>query len=103
MEESEFINLCDESLNEIADLLEQKDVNSMLDIEYLDGILELEIIDENLKYIINRNSGNQKIWYSSPFSGVDYFSYDASKKSWQNDHGLELTAKILQELDKYFN
>ncbi len=100
MTESEFINLCEEKLEELSEKLEQKDVNSKLDIEYLDGILEIEILENAKKFIINRNSGNQKIWYSSPFSGADYFAYDELKKAWLNDQKIELSVKLFSELHK---
>ncbi len=103
MRETEFINVCEQELEKIGEMLEKKDVNSALDIEYLDGILNIEIVANGKKYVINRNSGNQKIWYSSPFSGADYFTYDDNKNSWFNDSGVELSAKLFNELDQILN
>jgi frataxin-like iron-binding protein CyaY len=52
-------------------------------------------------YIINRNSGNQKIWFSSPISGADYFSYQSVKKTWLNDENIELKTKLISELKNF--
>ena len=54
-------------------------------------------------FVINRNSGNQKIWYSSPFTGADYFAFDEVAKQWINAKKIELTQKLMSELQEYFN
>ncbi len=101
MQETEFINLCDYQLNRIADLLEKKDQNAVLDIDCMDGVLDIEIIKTGQQYVVNRNSGNQKIWYSSPFTGADYFAYDDIKNAWLNDLEIDLLDKLLQELEQF--
>jgi iron donor protein CyaY len=98
MNESEFISLSEFILENISEILEENDQDSQLDIEYNDGILEIEIIDQNKKYVINRNSGNKKIWLSSPFTGADYFSYNYDQKKWFNDNNIELGDKLFNEL-----
>jgi frataxin-like iron-binding protein CyaY len=41
---------------------------------------------------------NRKIWYSSPFSGADYFSYDETTLQWLDFKGEELKQKLFSEL-----
>lgn len=93
-----FHQLCEEFLQNLADEIEAKDCDSMLDVEYQDGILEIKIIASKKTFVINRNSGNQKIWYSSPFSGADYFAFDEKTSSWLNEKGVELATKLSGEL-----
>lgn len=96
--ESNFVHCCDEALQELATQLEKKDKNSALDIDYADGILNVEIEKTAQIYVINRNSASQKIWYSSPISGANYFSYDAANKKWLDKSGQNLFDKIFAEL-----
>ena len=95
-----FYNLCENFLQNLAEKIEGQDVNSNLEVEYQDGILEIVINADKKTFIINRNAGNQKIWYSSPFLGADYFSFDESSQKWLNAKSEELTKKLFNELNK---
>lgn len=98
MLEKDFYQICEETLLDLTSKIEAQDKNSKLDIEYLDGILTI-ILEENSKtYIINRHAASQKIWYSSPFSGADYFSYDLDSKKWLNSASQELSKKLFLEI-----
>lgn len=103
MEEKDFLQLSEHKLIEIDDFIEGNDDKSVFDVEYSDGILTIEVFHHNKTYVINKNSGNQKIWLSSPVSGADYFAYDFDKKSWLNDQGVELSKKLFSELKDNFN
>lgn len=98
MLETNFLNLCEKKLNEITQEIESLDNNSKLDIEYLDGILRITVETTNQTYIINKHSASQKIWYSSPISGADYFSFDQNSATWLSAKGEELSSKLLLEL-----
>lgn len=98
-----FIKLCEEFLEELAIVIEKKDSNSNLEIDYLDGILNIKVLKNSKTFVVNRNSGNQKIWYSSPFSGADYFAFDEESKQWKNSKQIELSQKLMAELQEYFN
>jgi frataxin len=98
----DFNYLCETYLEELSDKIDQADKDFNLDIEYQDGILSIKILSNNKIFVINRNSGNKKIWYSSPFSGADYFSYDQNTKQWLSDSKVELTKKIFEELKEFF-
>jgi len=100
MSETNFHQLCEDSLIELSRQVEEFDSNSKLDVEYSDGILTI-ILEENAKtYIINRHSASQKIWYSSPFSGASYFSYDPKINAWTNSNNEELSQKLFSELKR---
>ena len=95
-----FYNLCENFLQNLAEKIESQDIESKLEVEYQDGILEIVINNNKKTFIINRNAGNQKIWYSSPFSGADYFSFDENSKNWLNSSGDELSKKLFKELQQ---
>ena len=93
-----FYQICDDFLQNLAQVIEDKDTNSSLEIDYLDGILKITINNNNKTFIINRNSGNQKIWYSSPLTGANYFSFDEKSGNWLDAKGEELAVKLFSEL-----
>lgn len=98
MQEAVFIEKCDQVLSNLFDQIEQFDKNSRFDIDYADGILTIDLINGGKSYVINRNVGNMKIWFSSPVSGADYFSYDSSCDNWFGNKGEELSKKLFTEL-----
>ena len=94
----DFNELCQDKLLELADKIESNDENSVFDVEYSDGILQITIESSGQQYVINQHSATQKIWYSSPLSGADYFSFEISSKKWLNSKGDELEKKLFNEL-----
>ncbi len=96
-----FYKSSEEFLIKLADQIEVADDNSIFDVEYSDGILKIEVYASNQEYVINRHNANQKIWYSSPISGADYFSYDESSQQWLNSRHEELEKKLLAELANF--
>ena len=101
MLEKDFYKFCEEVLSKLFDELEKMDKNSNLDLDYSDGILKIVDIKSRKTYVINRNSGNQKIWYSSPLTGADYFAFDEKENIWLNDKKEGLHQKLVLELS-YF-
>jgi iron donor protein CyaY len=95
-----FYSLCENFLQNLAEKIELQDIDSTLEVEYQDGILEIIINSNKKTFFINRNAGNQKIWYSSPFLGADYFSFDESSQSWLNTKNEELSKKLFNELNQ---
>ncbi len=102
MSESNFLNSCETVLNSLAGKIENRDKNSKLDVEYSDGILTIVIEATSQTYVINRHAASQKIWYSSPFSGADYFSFDEASQNWLDSKGEGLEEKLFSELQKLF-
>ncbi len=93
-----FQHYCDSFLIKLAERLENEDENSKLDVEYSDGILTIKIEATSKTYIINRHAASQKIWYSSPFSGADYFAFDENSGKWLDSKGEELEEKLFSEI-----
>lgn len=102
MLEKDFYKLCDDALLKLSSDVEAQDKNSKLDVEYSDGILTIVIEDSSKTYIINRHTASQKIWYSSPLSGADYFSFDEKSAKWLDSKGEELSQKLFSELKNFF-
>lgn len=102
MSESNFHNSCETVLNSLAEAIENRDKNSKLDVEYSDGILTITIEATSQTYVINRHAASQKIWYSSPFTGADYFSFDEASQNWLDSKGEWLEEKLFSELQKIF-
>ena len=98
MLEKDFYKNCDETLLSLSQQLENYDKNSKLDVEYSDGILKILIEESGKTFVINRHSASQKIWYSSPFSGADYFFFDEEKSRWLDSKGEELSVKLFNEI-----
>lgn len=101
MLEKDFLFLCDQALQNLAAAIEEKDDHAQLDVDYSDGILSIEIEENGQQYVINRNSASQKIWYSSPISGADYFSFDEDRKDWIDKNGKNLSNKLFAELSQF--
>jgi iron donor protein CyaY len=99
MKEKDFLKYCNQYLEELSQIIEKMDINSNLDIEYTDGIIKITIDEIRQSFVINRHSASQKIWYSSPFSAVDYFSFIDG--NWINNKQQNLQNKLLIELEKW--
>ncbi|MFT5703181.1 MAG: CyaY protein [Rickettsiales bacterium] len=102
MTENDFLKLSEAELIRLADFIENNDDNSLFDVEYSDGILNIEIFSNQKIYVINKHSASQKIWFSSPVSGADYFAFDDISKKWLNDKKNELEQIIINELKTNF-
>ena len=101
MLEKDFIKLCEEELIGLAKRIEDNDQESLFDVEYLDGILTIFVSATNQTYVINKHSASKKIWYSSPVTRTDYFSYDVNQRKWLDDQNQELSQKLLSELKNF--
>lgn len=100
MTEKEFYVLAEEILVKLADDIEEMDKDAVLEVEYMDGILNIVIEETSQTYVINKHSASQKIWYSSPLTGANYFAYDASSQKWLDDKNEELRQTLFLELSQ---
>ena len=98
MSEKNFLKNCEAALSQLCAQVEEADKNSQLDVEYSDGILSIVIEATKQTYIINRHGASQKIWYSSPITGANYFSFDENSQKWLDSKSNELEQKLFFEL-----
>lgn len=103
MLEKDFLIASEQILIDLADYIENHDQGSIFDVEYADGILNINVFAKNKTYVINKHSASKKIWFSSPISGANYFSYNQQQKNWLDDKGGELKNILLTELKTNFN
>ncbi len=103
MQEKDFLKSCEQILVQLSENIEIKDKNSKLDVEYSDGILTIIIEATSQTYIINRHAVSQKIWYSSPITGADYFAFDENSQNWLDSKGEKLEGKLFSELENILN
>jgi len=101
MLEQDFYKLSEAALTKLADDVEKMDKNSIFDVEYSDGILNITLDATGQTYVINKHSASQKIWYSSPISGADYFSFDVQSSNWLDAKSENLPSKLFAELSSY--
>jgi len=95
MEETVFHRLADAALKKLADELEKADSDGMLEVEYINGILNIEI-PSTKQYVINKHAPMRQIWLASPISGAAHFSFDGGK--WVSSNGTELESLLRGEL-----
>jgi iron donor protein CyaY len=103
MEENKFLQLSENTLIKLADYIENNDEKSIFDVEYSDGILNIEIFDKKQTYVINKHSASKKIWFSSPISGADYFSYCEIQENWLDKNQKDLETILINELIQNYN
>ncbi|XP_068208050.1 frataxin, mitochondrial-like [Palaemon carinicauda] len=90
-----------ESLTEFLDeLVETEECPIDADVLYSTGVLTLNL-GEVGTYVINKQSPNKQIWFSSPFSGPK--RYDFNNGTWVYKHdGICLHDCLSDELSKIF-
>ena len=88
MLEKDFLELSEKELINLADAIENNDRNSIFDVEYVDGILTINVFGKNQQYVINKHLASKKIWFSSPISGANYFAYDSPFSWFSNSYSI---------------
>lgn len=97
MDETRFTTLVTQELAYLTDTLESADSEGLLDIEYLDGVLTLQLEDGGT-YVINKHTPTRQIWVSSPVSGASYYPYDETTGEWRSVKGVALRELVQEEL-----
>ena len=95
MKSSEFDDNALKFLEDLAMQIEKADKKYLLGVDFINGVLNIELEDGRL-YIINKHLPSKQIWLSSPASGADYFSPKDNK--WLNKNNLSITSVIATEL-----
>jgi len=90
-----FHSIANETIQRIVtrvEALETELDGSGWDIKEADGVCEIKLGRYGC-YVINKQTPNKQIWWSSPVSGPKRFNYDMAARSWRNtrDGGSLLT------------
>ncbi|MCW8922517.1 MAG: iron donor protein CyaY [Gammaproteobacteria bacterium] len=83
MNESEFIDLADETIEAIQDALDECDAD--IDYDEINGVLTLEF--ENGSQIIFSNQAPAKQLWMAAKAGGFHFDYDEASQRWLCDSG----------------
>ncbi|XP_064077817.1 frataxin, mitochondrial-like isoform X1 [Macrobrachium nipponense] len=90
-----------ESLSEyLEELVETEDSLVDADVLYSSGVLTLNL-GEVGTYVINKQSPNKQIWFSSPFSGPKRYDYIDGVWIYKHD-GISLHDCLSDELSEVF-
>lgn len=58
----------------------------------------LKIISPSLSIVINTQTPNRQLWYSSTLSGPQRFDYVSDKKEWINQGGSKIEDVFLKDI-----
>lgn len=100
MTDSEFLELADSTLNLIEAALERASVDEDLDIECSrsGNVLEVEIIENGSKIIINSQAPMQEIWIAAKSGG---FHFKCAEGKWRDTRaGTELFVSLSEIVSK---
>ena len=98
--EPEYHTVADETLDTILDAVEEVLESSSVDFEteLANGVLTLKLPPKG-SWVINKQTPNQQIWWSSPLSGPKRFEYDETDHLWfSTKDGLSLGPLLVQEM-----
>ena len=99
MDPSTFEACAEQALELALEKIESTDIESMLDIDLIDGVLTITTPDDN-QIVINKHSASKQIWFSSPFSGALYFNYDETNHLWLDEEGRTLQNMVDKDIVK---
>ncbi|KAM9973528.1 hypothetical protein ACTFIW_010628 [Dictyostelium discoideum] len=97
-----FHDIVDEEFELFVDRLEilsEANTCEGFEIEGNDGVLTI-IVGNKGTYVINKQTPNRQIWWSSPLSGPKRFDYDSVEKRWvDNRDGTPLRQLLNSEIN----
>ena len=68
------------------------------DISVATGVLNLKLGSKGA-YVINKQTPNRQIWWSSPISGPKRYQWDDGKRAWVNTRdGHDMLQRLTAEL-----
>ncbi|CAM9566821.1 unnamed protein product [Ectocarpus fasciculatus] len=97
MSEQEFHSVADEALEEIHDAVEEaleEGFEDDFDCNMSQGVLNI-IVGDRGTWVLNKQSPNRQIWWSSPISGPMRFEYHNESKRWLNTRDGETELRVI--------
>lgn len=100
---SDYERLSIETLNLLVDdfdeLGETGAVSDEYDVQHSYGVLKVNFGSEAGTYVINRQTINKQLWFSSPTSGPKRYDYDSTKGEWVYKYdNVSLHARLSDEV-----
>lgn len=97
MSESDYHKIADKTLEDILDSLgELENTLDDIDIGLSQGVLKINI-GNNQVWVLNKQTPNRQIWWSSPLSGPRRYEYDATLNDWKNTRDQSYLTKDLRQ------
>jgi len=109
--EANFHDVADETLEIIQDALDeyleehlQEGDDDDIELTYASGVLTIALGKHGGTWVLNKQTPNRQIWWSSPLSGPRRFEYDTGTKTWvYTRDNLRLQDAIKQEMEELFH
>jgi len=101
--ESEYHSVADETLDTIQDAID--DALDATPVEYeltlASGVLTL-VLPPHGTWVINKQTPNRQLWWSSPLSGPKRFEYDDEREMWYStkDSSMPLGPSLASEIQE---
>ena len=104
--EAEYHNVADESLEDIQDCIEETLEEAGIDCEinYASGVLTMSLPPHGT-FVINKQTPNQQIWWSSPISGPRRYEYNEGTGKWvfSRDGDITLGETLKEEFQQMYD
>lgn len=100
---AEYEDFADETLDSLTemfeDIQERLDVDKEYDVSFNSGVLTVKISKSWGTYVINKQTPNKQIWFSSPKSGPKRYDYQDGRWIYKHDGSVlhELLTKEISE------
>lgn len=102
--EADYHIVADEALDMILDSIDDAFDTTPIEYELTveSGVLTLSLPPHGT-WVINKQTPNKQLWWSSPLSGPKRFEYDEKYKSWYSTKdGLSLGSQLVQEIRRAY-
>lgn len=99
MKDESFEITSKKTLTQIAEKIEEQDKLYEVEIDFKDGVLNLEI--QGKIFVLNKQSPSQEIWLASPISGPSHFKY--KNNAWLNSKNQDLFETLSKDLSLLLN
>ena len=100
--EAEYHQLADELLESLEPAFEELPGFEDFDVMYSQGVLTLDLGSHGT-WVLNKQTPNRQIWWSSPLSGPKRYYYDSTDSTWKNTRdGHNLLELLNKEISSIF-
>lgn len=102
--EAAYHPIADEALENIQDSIDEALDSTSIEYEVVlaSGVLTLKLPPHGT-WVINKQTPNRQIWWSSPLSGPKRYEYDEDDGFWfSTKDGLSLGPFLVQEIRRFY-
>ena len=99
LSETEFHAIADDALSSIeAATGALEDILDRIDISHAMGVLTIDLGAKGT-FVLNKQSPNRQIWWSSPISGPRRYHWDAARSAWISARdGSDMMVTLTREI-----